>query len=259
MSVESVSAAVVAGLAGGFIVGPRVADAVQRWIGWRVVLPLLFGFVAPRSALGPTRRAVGEAFRSMTRAIQITTATVFALIGLRFGWTVLLVPVLALATGLVATSAVDLVCWRIPTRFVYLTGLAVVAGLVLASVVVDEPSALVGAVIGAGLYLLLLGGMHLASPRMLGFGDVRLGTLTGLVVGWMGWRPDRTIDGPLSAVTLAILVASLAGTLAGVVVLVLRRRAQGLTDKPWREPYPFGPWLCVGGLVAILAAAPGPG
>ena len=30
--------------------------------------------------------------------------------------------------------------------------------------------------------------MNLASPRLLGFGDVRLAPVLGLALGWLGWR-----------------------------------------------------------------------
>jgi leader peptidase (prepilin peptidase)/N-methyltransferase len=257
LTVERAVIGLVAAVIGGFVVGPRLADAVQRWIGWRVVLPLMLGFVPARADLGPPVRRTDRGARSV-RAIQLVTAVVFGIVGARLGWSAALVPILILSAGLVALSAVDLACWRIPSRFVYLTGTGVVAGLVAASLAAGEPEALVGMAVGGGSYLVLLGSLHLLSPRMLGFGDVRLGVLIGLAVGWMGWRADYPVYASVSWTMLSMFIASLVGTVAGVVVLAGRRRARRLSDRPLSEPYPFGPWLCAGGLIAILLAAPGP-
>ncbi len=187
----------------------------------------------------------------------MATGLLFAVVGLRVGWSAALVPVLVLVAGLVAVSAVDLLCWRIPARFVYLTGLGALAGMVAAALVAGEPRSLVGAAAGAGVYLSVLGGMHLIAPGQMGFGDVRLGGLIGLVVGWIGWDADHPIGASLSWALFALTLASFVGAVAGVVVLVLRRRARRLSGRVWREAYPFGPWLCAGAVAAILAAAPG--
>lgn len=252
--------ALIAGLVGVVLVGPRIADEVQWWIGWRVVLPLLLGSVPPRSQMATSwtyRASTGAAARRYVRPITIVTGLAFAVAGLRFGWSVGLLPVLVLIPGLVAASTVDFVCWRIPARFVYLTSAGVLVAFGVAIAVSAPPRSIVGALIGAGLYLALLGGMHLVSPRSLGFGDVRLGGLIGLVVGWTGWVSEHPIAGPLNWTLLALMAGSLVGSVAGVVVLVLRRRERRLSGKSWREPYPYGPWLCVGGFLAILSAGPG--
>jgi leader peptidase (prepilin peptidase)/N-methyltransferase len=252
-----VALAVLAGVLGGLVVGPRIAETVQRWIGWRVVLPLLLGWVPPRSETRPARIGA-SAHPPYQRSISVVTGVMFALVTLRFGWSVALPPVLILVAGLVALSTVDLVCWRVPSRFVYWTGAGVVGGLAIAAAAIGEPGSLVGAAVGGGVYLAMLGVMHLAAPGQMGFGDVRLGALIGLVVGWMGWDSAYPVYGPLGWALFGLIVASLLGTVAGLVVLAVRHRAKRLSGRFWRESYPYGPWLCLGGLIAILAAAPGP-
>jgi len=170
----------------------------------------------------------------------------WGLAGVAVGWSASLVAVLLFLTGLVAASAVDLACGRIPTRFVYLTGVPVGVAMVVASLVDGEPGSLAGGLVGAGLVMVTLGSLWLASPRMLGFGDVRLGTLVGLVVGWVGWTADEPVLDPLTWVVRAMLAAGVLGSIAGGVLLVVRRRNQS---------YPFGPWLSVGGAIAVLLAA----
>jgi len=179
--------------------------------------------------------------------VELATGLVFAAVGWRVGWSVTLVPMMALGAGLVAISTVDLWYSRIPTLFVYTTGVGAGAGLVLATATTDDgdTGALVGALIGAGTYLVVLGGMWLVSPRAMGFGDVRLGVVLGLVVGWVGWSEARPIDGPLSLTFAALMGGSLLGSVVGLVLMARRRRNQ---------PFPFGPALSLGALVAILAA-----
>jgi leader peptidase (prepilin peptidase) / N-methyltransferase len=265
--------ATVAGIAGVVVVGPLLNHAILRWIGWRVVLPVWFGRVPepdelgrPRArcarcqhALGPGDLPMLPATVRLLRcgscgaplawryaAVELATGAGFAVAAAVVGWSVLLVPVLALVAGIVAMSAVDLAVMRIPTRFVYATAVGVVAGLVLVAVVDGPARRLAGAGVGAltfGGFMLVL---HLLSPRALGFGDVRLATLLGGVVGWCAWRPDHPVLTPVQGVLNAGLLAGLVGSVAGGVLLVIRRR-----DRP----FPFGPALALGGLVVALAAA----
>jgi leader peptidase (prepilin peptidase)/N-methyltransferase len=261
--------AIGAALVGALLVGPFVSYAVQRWVGWRVVLPLVLDWVPTRTQIGqpvarcfrcdatlavsslPVRpwllvggrcRACHAAVGRWPLAIELTTGALFGLVAWRLdGPSRAVWPALALVTGLVAISTVDLAFSRIPTRFVYLTALAVaITGLPLA---VDEPDALVGVAVGGGACLVLLGGMHLLSPRMLGFGDVRLGTLVGAVVGWLGWTSVEPVLDPLGQVVTALFLAGVLGSLAGVVVLAVRRH---------NVPYPFGPCLALGAIVALV-------
>jgi leader peptidase (prepilin peptidase) / N-methyltransferase len=267
--------AVLLGCAGALVVGPGLNHAIRWWIGWRVVLPQLAGEVADRRALGRQRVGCSACGTLLARpvlpvptfswlalggrcprcrapiarwalAVELVTGVVWGLAGLAFGWSAALVPVLLLVSGLVAASAVDLACGRIPTRFVYLTGVPVGLAMVVAALVDGEPRSLLGGLVGAALVLVALGSLWLVSPRMLGFGDVRLGTLVGLVVGWCGWTADEPILDPLTWVVRALLLAGVVGSIVGVALMVVRRRNQ---------PYPFGPWLSLGGIVALLLIA----
>lgn len=267
---------VAAAAVGGLVVGPFVVHAVVRWRGWRVAIPLLTGHVPRAGEVGrPPARCrrcaaplapgdlpaiVSLAARGRCRrcreplapgylAVEAACGLGWGVAAAAVGWSVALVPVLALVTGFVAMSAVDLTVMRIPTRFVYATGAAVLAGAILVAVLDGPARRLAGAGVGAvalGGFLLVL---HLVSPRALGFGDVRLGTLVGAAVGWSAWRPDHPVLLPVQAVVNAGLLAGLLGTVVGLVLLVVRRR-----DRP----FPFGPALALGGLVVTLATAGGP-
>jgi leader peptidase (prepilin peptidase)/N-methyltransferase len=73
----------------------------------------------------------------------------------------------------------------------------------------------------------------------MGFGDVKLALSMGLWVGWM--RTDGLAA--FSVVLYAMLMGFALGTVAGLAVMAVRRRS---------APYPFGPFLVLGALLAIL-------
>ncbi|GAB3445348.1 hypothetical protein GCM10027517_26070 [Phycicoccus ginsengisoli] len=87
----------------------------------------------------------------------------------------------------------------------------------------------------AGLYALYFV-LALVSPGSLGFGDVKLSGLIGLVLGWLG----------LGAVVMGTLAGFLVGGLVALVMLVGRR--VGL-----RSHIAFGPAMVVGALVGVAA------
>ncbi len=106
-----------------------------------------------------------------------------------------------------------------------------VAGLAL--VAVTDPSSLPERLIaaaGAGGLLLIIG---LAYPRGMGMGDVKLAAVMGLYLG--------------SAVAPALFVGVLSGTIVGVALMA----ARGSGAR--RLKVPFGPFLALGGVVALLA------
>lgn len=270
---EMVPALAVAGV-GALVVGPFLSHAVLRWMGWRVILPVLLGFVPSRDAVRAARmrcrrcetpvpswgaalpvmpwlavagrcRRCRDPLPGWVAAIEVATAATFGLATWRIGLNPALVPVLVLCAGLVAASAVDLACLRIPTRFVWLTAAAATVAIVVAAALDGVPRSALGALVGAGTYFALLAPLHLISPRLLGFGDVRLGVLAGLVVGWLAWTAELPVYGPMSGVLHAVLLSSLLGLVVGLGFLL---------TQDARRAYPFGPWLSLGAFVVILAS-----
>jgi leader peptidase (prepilin peptidase) / N-methyltransferase len=265
--------AAAAAVAGVVIAGPALNHAITWWIGWRVVLPPLLGGVPPSGQLGrprarcprcgirlapgglPARPSAALGGRCPVcrtplppwlAAVEGATGALFALAAAVVGPGWPLVGVLALVAGLVAVSAVDLAVMRIPTRFVYVTGVAVAAALALAAGATGEPGRLVGGLVGAAVLGGLLLVVYMVSSRLLGFGDVRLAVVIGLAAGWFGWQGDTPALGAVQAALNAGLVAGLAGTVAGLALLARRRRSRS---------FPFGPALAMGGLVVVLALA----
>lgn len=266
----------VAAAVGVVVVGPLMVDAVLRWIGWRVALPLLLGRVPARSELADARgrcrrcgatlapagapavpflvaggrcRACREPLAGWYGLVETACGAVLGVACAVVGWSTALVPVIVLVVGLLAVSITDLAVMRIPTRFVLLTFAGLVAGMALVALTDGPVDRLAGGAIGALVFGGFLLALHLISPRSLGFGDVRLGTLVGAAAGWSAWRAEHPVLAPIQAVTSSLLLAGLIGATVGLVLLAARRRDL---------PFPFGPALALGGLVVCLSAIGSP-
>ena len=118
---------------------------------------------------------------------------------------------------------------RIIPNVVLLVGAVAAIVLVAATDPASLPERAVAAAAAGGL-LLVIG---LAYPRGMGMGDVKLAAVMGLYLG--------------SAVAPALLIAVLAGTVAGIGVML----ARGSSNR--KLAVPFGPFLALGGVVALLA------
>jgi leader peptidase (prepilin peptidase)/N-methyltransferase len=136
---------------------------------------------------------------------------------------------LALVLLLVPITLIDLDHRIIPNKLT-------LAGAILAPALVTltAPDALAEHLIAgaaAGGFFLLAA---VAYPRGMGMGDVKLAAVLGLFLG--------------RAVGPALLVALLAGTLVGAAVIARKGAQEGR-----KTAVPFGPFLALGGIVALLA------
>lgn len=136
---------------------------------------------------------------------------------------------LIFVAALVAITRIDLEHRIIPNRV-----LAPLAAAALVLTAIFEPHQLPERLIAAGAAGGLLLAAALAYPGGMGMGDVKLAAVMGLVLG--------------RAVAPALLVAFIAGTLVGVIVMAKRGIARGR-----RTAIPFGPFLALGALVGLFA------
>jgi leader peptidase (prepilin peptidase)/N-methyltransferase len=138
-------------------------------------------------------------------------------------------------------GATDLAAHRLPDVVTFPAYAVCTAALVVDAAVLGAWPALLRAVLAAGIAfgVGVLGAF--VSPEGLGFGDVKLLGLLGLVLGWAGWAVLMT----------GIFVGLLVG--AGVSLVLLAARRVG-----WRTAIPFGPPLLAGAAVALALAAPLP-
>jgi leader peptidase (prepilin peptidase) / N-methyltransferase len=136
---------------------------------------------------------------------------------------------LALVLLLVPITLIDLDHRIIPNRLTLIG--AVIAPLLVAF---TDPGALpehlIAGVAAGGFFLIAL----LAYPSGMGMGDVKLAAVLGLFLG--------------RAVGPAIFVALVSGTLVGALVIARKGTREGR-----KTAVPFGPFLALGGVVALFA------
>jgi leader peptidase (prepilin peptidase)/N-methyltransferase len=136
---------------------------------------------------------------------------------------------LALVLLLIPITLIDLDHRIIPNKLTLLG--AIVAPALVAYTAPDRlPEHLIAGVAAGGFFLLAL----LAYPRGMGMGDVKLAAVLGLFLG--------------RAVGPALFVALVAGTLVGAAVIARKGAAEGR-----KTAVPFGPFLALGGVVALFA------
>jgi leader peptidase (prepilin peptidase)/N-methyltransferase len=190
-------------------------------------------------------RSCGAAAGPWAAGYQVAAALACAATTWSFWGAAGLVPVLLLTLVVTAVAMVDARLHLIPTRLVQLGLVVGGASIVVASAAVGELSAVVGAVVGALLVSGFLFLMLLLTRGGIGFGDVRLGLLLGLYLGWFDLR----------LALYALVIGSLVGVLTGLLGAVVAERSvgRGLGAALGRRSsaFAFGPALAAGTLLAL--------
>ncbi|MDQ2725820.1 MAG: prepilin peptidase [Actinomycetota bacterium] len=122
----------------------------------------------------------------------------------------------------------------LPKRIVYPTGVLVSAGLIAAAASAGAWHRLAVAVacgaVACGLFLVV----HVASPKAMGFGDVRLAPLISGTLGWFG----------VHYAVVGFVLANLLGAVTGPALIAAGRRSR-------RSPLPYGVFLALGAVLAL--------
>ena len=244
---------IAACVVGGLLIGSFLTVVVDR-------VPRGASVVAPPSACGACGNRLGVpdlvpvvswvALRGRCRhcgtrigiepvVVELATATLFVVFGLRFGASIELLAFCVLAAALVALTWIDLREQRLPREITY-TAMAIGAPLLaVAAVIAGEPERIWMMLLGAGIGLVLMLAIYLGARGGMGEGDVRLAPLLGLYLGWL--NPG--------IVPIGIFFGFLLGAVVGVAVMVARRG-----DR--RTALPFGPFLAAGTVLAVFAGQP---
>ena len=167
--------------------------------------------------------------------VELSCGALWAGTAARFGVHWELPAFLALFAGLLALSCIDFELQLLPKKIVYPLLVIVTALLVLPSAIDDVwHQFLVGVLCAAGWFLAFFL-LNLASPRILGFGDVRLAPVLGLALGWLG----------VGYVLLGFFAANVVGAVVGVALMGSGRMTR-------KDRLPYGVFLSVGCLIAVF-------
>jgi leader peptidase (prepilin peptidase) / N-methyltransferase len=170
--------------------------------------------------------------------IELLTGLLSGLLVWRFGVTIEAAGALLLLWSLIALTVIDLDTQLLPDCITLpLLWLGICVSLLQPATSAlhfpDLRSSVIGAIVGyTSLWLVYWVFKLLTGKEGMGYGDFKLLAALG---AWLGWQ----------MLPLVILLSALTGALAGVAMIILLGRDRQL-------PIPFGPYLAVAGLIALL-------
>lgn len=168
----------------------------------------------------------------------VATGALFALLAWRIDAALPLFAYSWLAMVSVPLATIDWATHRLPTTLIVIGAGGLITLLGLAAGLNHDPSVLLRAVTGAVIVIALYGALYLAVPGQFGGGDLRLGGLLGLALGWISWT--------------AVLTGTLLGWLAAAIAVIALRIIQGGEHS---RDVPLGPFLILGTFVTVLVNA----
>jgi leader peptidase (prepilin peptidase)/N-methyltransferase len=226
---------------GGTVLEPTrsACPACDAPIRWYDNIPVVSWFV-----LRARCRDCGHQIPGRYAAVEAAMAMLFAATALVHGLTWELPTLLAFVWVLVVAAVIDLEHRIIPNRLTYRAAPALLVLLVLAAAMTGEWGDLRRALIaGLAIPAIMLAMSELfrliRGAAGIGMGDIKLAPSIGLVVGYLGgWE----------------LVVWFYATAISAVVVAFTLIAAGRAKLATRIPY--GPYLALGALTAVLAGEP---
>ncbi len=171
-------------------------------------------------------RNCGERIPVRYPLVEFGNAALYALAGWYFGPEPLLLPALLFISLLIAVFFIDLEHYIIPNVIVLP---AAVIGL--AATIAIEPSRWLEILVAGGASAAFFFLIAFIKPGGMGMGDVKLAGMMGFYLG--------------KAVLVALFLGFLLGAIVGVGLMVAGRKGR-------KSRVPFGPFLAVGGLIALF-------
>jgi len=168
--------------------------------------------------------------------IELACAALFAGAAARLGYNWDLPAFLIFLASLLALSAIDVELLVLPKVIIYPSLVAIAALLVVAAGLTNDWHRLIVATLCAVGWFVVFFVINFASPRVLGFGDVRLSLILGLGLGWLGIR----------YVILGFFAANLVGALIGIALIAAKKMSR-------EQPIPYGVFLALGAGLALYA------
>ena len=159
--------------------------------------------------------------------VELLCGLLYVFLYHHFGFTVESVIFILLTTALLIISFIDLAHKIVPDA-ITLPGILVGLFTSLTLTSVGIVNGILGVCLGGGLFLLIA----LVSQGGMGGGDIKLIAMIGAFLGWQ-------------AVLVTILFSALLGALVGVSLILLKKKGR-------KDPVPFGPFLAIGALIAMV-------
>ena len=187
-------------------------------------------------------RAAGETFgeshftdtTAITPIVVLVNAALYFLLAQQFEHDLTVLAYGVLVGAGMWLSLIDIDTHLLPRRIVYRT-IAVAMPLLVLSAFFDNTGSIAGMFIGGLGMWCILRVLEVVSRGDLGGGDVGLGGLLGLYLGWISYE----------ALLVGLFASFLVGGLFAVVLLVTRKANR-------HTHFAFGPFLIVGTLIAVL-------
>jgi len=164
--------------------------------------------------------------------VELLTATLSACVAWRFGVGPVTAGALIFVWIMIALAFIDFDTRLLPDSLTLpLLWMGLIFNLLTGNVPLED------AVIGAAAGYLFLWSVYwafklLTGKEGMGYGDFKLLAAIG---AWLGWQ----------VLPLTVVLASITGALFGIILIVLKRHRRN-------TPMPFGPFLAIAGLLALL-------
>jgi leader peptidase (prepilin peptidase)/N-methyltransferase len=209
---------------------PSACGSCQRPLRWFENIPVVSWLV-----LGGRCARCKAPISAQYPIVELVTGALFAI-------TVAVTPIGPLLAARLVFGAALVVLFAIDLEHQILPNVITLPGVVigLAFALVAPPgwrASLIGAAAGGGvLYAIAAGYYYVRHEDGLGMGDVKMLAMIGAFLGWQ-------------LMLLTLVLASLAGALVGFALIVLKRGSM-------KYALPFGTFLAVGAVVAMLVGQP---
>ena len=202
--------------------------ACSRPLSWWENIPLV-SYLALRGRCRTCRKTIPLRYPAMEATSAIWALALALKYGPTWPWAVYMV----FGGIFIVASFIDFELFILPDMLTLPGSVLAFASAVLL-LDVDWRSSLLGALLGAGSFLLIQRAYYLLKRiEGLGTGDVKLMLLIGALLGWQ-------------ALPMAIFLAAFSGLL-GSLYFLRKEGAQGM-----KTAIPFGPFLCLGAMLYIV-------